>query len=98
VASKIRNKTPAEDDVEEIPDDGAPPPNPAATGYLTLDTKPWTEVYHQGKRLGLTPLAYQKLPAGRIKLQLRNREQNINKTILVEIKPNQTTVKQLSLE
>jgi serine/threonine-protein kinase len=92
--AKIRKK-PVED-VEEIPDD--PPPKPAATGYLTLDTKPWTEVYFKGKRLGLTPLAYQKLPAGKIKLQLRNREKGIKKTITVEIKPNQTTVKQLNVQ
>ena len=92
--ARIRKK-PVED-VEEIPDEA--PPKPAATGYLTLDTKPWTEVYYKGKRLGLTPLAYQKLPAGKIKLQLRNREQNIKKTITVEIKPNQTTVKQLNVQ
>lgn len=96
VASKIRKKPPQEDDVEEIPD--KPPKAPKATGFLTLDTKPWTEVYYQGKRLGLTPLAYQKLPAGKIKLLLRNREKNIKKTIQIEIKPNQTTVKQLVLQ
>jgi serine/threonine protein kinase len=93
--ARIRKK-PVEDDVEEIPDD--PPPKPAASGYLTLDTKPWTEVYYKGKRLGLTPLAYQKLPAGKIKLQLRNREKNIKKTIVIDIKPNETTVKQLTIQ
>jgi len=90
------HKKPAEEDVEEIPDEA--PPKPAASGYLTLDTKPWTEVYFKGKRLGLTPLAYQKLPAGKQKLLLRNREQNIQKTIVIEIKPNETTVKQLNLQ
>ena len=93
--ARIRKK-PVVEDVEEIPD--KPPPPPAASGYLTLDTKPWTEVYFKGKRLGLTPLAYQKLPAGKIKLQLRNRDKNIKKTIVIEIKPNQTTVKQLTLQ
>jgi serine/threonine-protein kinase len=93
--ARIRKK-PVVEDVEEIPD--KPPPPPAASGYLTLDTKPWTEVYFKGKRLGLTPLAYQKLPAGKIKLQLRNREKNIKKTIVIEIKPNQTTVKKMNLQ
>jgi serine/threonine protein kinase len=96
VASKIRKKPSEEDDVEEIPDE--PPPATRATGYLTLDTNPWTEVYFQGKRLGLTPLAYLKLPAGKLKLLLRNREKNIQKTILIEIKPNETTIKQLDLQ
>jgi len=93
--ARIRKK-PVVEDVEEIPD--KPPPPPAASGYLTLDTKPWTEVYFKGKRLGLTPLAYQKLPAGKIRLLLRNREKNIKKTIVVEIKPNQTTVKKITVE
>ncbi len=82
VASKIPNE---------------PTPAPKTTGYLTLDTKPWTEVYFRGKRLGLTPLAYQKLPAGKQKLLLRNRKKNITKTIWIEIRPNQTTVKQINL-
>jgi len=90
------HRKPAEEDVEEIPDEA--PARPAASGYLTLDTKPWTEVYFKGKRLGLTPLAYKKLPAGKQKLLLRNREKNIKKTIVIEIKPNETTVKQFNLQ
>jgi serine/threonine-protein kinase len=70
---------------------------PAGEGFLTLDTRPWTEVYFKGKRLGLTPLAYKKLPAGRHKLTLRNREKNIRRTIWIEIQPDQTTTKNLDL-
>jgi serine/threonine protein kinase len=94
-ASRPYRRRPAEEDIEEIPDE---PPAPQATGYLNLDTNPWSEVYHRGKRLGLTPLAYQKLPAGKVKLLLRNREKNIKKTVVIEIKPNETTVKKINLE
>ncbi len=95
VASRPPRRQPVVEDIEDIQDE---PPAPQATGYLNLDTNPWSEVYYRGKRLGLTPLAYHKLPAGKVKLLLRNRDRNIQKTVIIEIKPNQTTVKKINLE
>jgi eukaryotic-like serine/threonine-protein kinase len=56
-------------------------------GKLRLDTSPWTEIYFQGKRLGITPLVDVELPGGRIKLRAVNKEMGIDKEIIVEIKP-----------
>jgi hypothetical protein len=44
------------------------PPAEPATGWLTLDTRPWGTVYLDGRRLGVTPFARVQLPAGKHRL------------------------------
>ncbi len=66
-------------------------------GRLRLTTNPWTDVYHQGKHLGQTPLIDVELPSGKVKLRVVNPEQGIDKTITVVIKPGEKTAKRFSL-
>ena len=73
------------------------PTRAAPKGKLRLNTNPWTRVSLGSRQLGETPLIEVPLPAGRHQLKLVNEEKKINKTIEVEIKPGQTTVKQLAL-
>ena len=63
-------------------------------GKLTLDTKPWTEVYLGKRKLGITPLLGIELPAGRHKLKVVNKGRGINETLNVVVKAGKkTTVK-----
>jgi serine/threonine-protein kinase len=66
-------------------------PPRAPPGSLRLDTKPWSEVFLGSRSLGITPLMGVKLPAGRHKLTLVNREQNLKKVLPVIIEPGKTT-------
>ncbi len=79
-----------------------PPPQPekkaAAFGYLTLATVPWTTVYLDGKKLGNTPLNNVKVPAGELKLVLKNRTEAIEQPYIVRIKAGETTKKKLGLK
>ena len=66
----------------------------ARKGKLTIDTKPWTEVYLGERKLGITPLLNIELPAGRHKLKVVNKSRGINETLNVVVKAGkQTTVK-----
>lgn len=55
------------------------------TGYLTLDTYPWTRVSFQGRVLGVTPLVRVELPAGTHSLEVENVEQGIHQTVTVTV-------------
>jgi len=61
------------------------------TGKLTLDTKPWTEVYLGKRKLGMTPLLGIELPAGRHKLTIVNQARGIRETIEVIVKAGKAT-------
>jgi hypothetical protein len=85
-----------EPDLEAVPD---PPPDPRRhevdkkpkTGSLTIDTKPWSEVYLGGKQLGITPLVAIKLPSGTHQLELKNPSLGLTKKIKVTIRPGKVT-------
>jgi serine/threonine-protein kinase len=76
------------------PDAGAAPKS--ASGRLTLDTEPWTQVFLGKRKLGDTPLIELALPAGTHKLHLVNAEEHVDTVVEVVIKPNATTVKKLA--
>jgi hypothetical protein len=68
------------------------PAKPAAPriGYLTIDTTPWTSVYLGSRKLGDTPLIHVVVPAGRLKLLLRNDEAGVKQLVEVEVAPGKT--------
>jgi len=72
-----------------------PAPRPQEPGFLRLATQPWTTVYLQGRKLGVTPLVDLELPAGRHTLRAVNPGKGIERTIQVVIHPGQTTVKSI---
>ena len=61
------------------------------TGRLKLRTKPWSIVYFGKRKLGMTPLANVKLPAGRHRLIAVNKEKGIRKSFYVTIRAGKTT-------
>ncbi len=49
------------------PDSRAPakrPPRPTGRGFLSVDTRPWSRVYVDGRRVGITPIWRLRLRAG----------------------------------
>ncbi len=60
-------------------------------GRLTIDTQPWTEVYLKGRKLGMTPMAGIKLPAGRHELLLKNPALGVVRKIRVRIRSGRVT-------
>ena len=66
-------------------------PKRRSPGRLTIDTRPWTEVFLEGRRLGMTPLQGVKLPAGRHRLRLSNGQAGIDTTVTVKIRPGRET-------
>jgi serine/threonine-protein kinase len=71
---------------------------PRALGKLNLATTPWTSVYLGARKLGDTPLVGVPLPAGKHVLTLVNPEQNLIRTVEVEISPGELAVKRFSLQ
>ncbi len=73
------------------------PPDPPdlppgdGTGYLSVNTTPWTKVYVDGRFIKNTPMMHHKLKAGNHRLTLINGEFNIHKTVSVHIKTNENT-------
>jgi serine/threonine-protein kinase len=65
-------------------------------GRLRLATNPWTTVYFEGRKLGVTPLVDVKLPAGKHVLRAKNPGKGIDGKITVEIRPGETTSKSVS--
>jgi serine/threonine-protein kinase len=78
-------------DPEPDPEPDPAPDRTPRSGTLTIDTKPWSEVYLAGKQLGITPMVGVKLPAGTHQLELKNPSLGITKRIRVTIRPGKAT-------
>ena len=68
------------------------PPKVFAKGKLSIVTTPWSHVFEGTRALGDTPLVDLPLSAGKHSLKLVNDDKGLTKTIVVEIKANETTV------
>lgn len=66
-------------------------------GTLRVNSRPWAQVFVDGKLIGVTPQRSISLPAGPHTLLLVNGEFNIRKSVEVEIKPGQITTQVLNL-
>ncbi len=77
----------------EIRQISVPRPKPKGDGYLNIVSKPWTEIYINGKAYGRTPKAKLKLPAGNIIVRFVNRELGIDETRTFTILPDQLVKK-----
>jgi serine/threonine-protein kinase len=69
----------------------------AETGFLSLDTTPWSNVSEGGRSLGQTPLIRVKMSEGAHTLTLTT-EHGVSRSFIVDIKAGQTTSKRLGLE
>jgi hypothetical protein len=78
------------------PKTSPPPVQNLEPGRLRLATNPWTTVFFEGKKLGVTPLVDVKLPPGKHVLRATNPGKGIDGSITVEIRPGETTSKSVS--
>ncbi len=69
-----------------------------AKGTLRINTRPWSEVYVDGRPVGNTPLMRLELDPGSHKVRLVNRDFGIEQTITVNIAPGETVTKILNLQ
>jgi hypothetical protein len=60
-------------------------------GFLTIDTRPWSEVYINGEARGSTPLANLKVSAGCNTVLIRNQADGKEVLRNVDIRPNMVT-------
>ncbi|MBN1653814.1 MAG: PEGA domain-containing protein [Deltaproteobacteria bacterium] len=60
------------------------------TGTLRINSRPWSQVFVDGRSVGTTPQMGLRLQAGRHTVKLVNRSFRLSKTITVELKPGQT--------
>jgi hypothetical protein len=70
----------------------------SASGYLSLDSAPWSNVLLAGKLLGTTPLVRLPLPPGKYVLTLQNPELGKSTTYVVEIKSGATVKRMVGWE
>ena len=61
-------------------------------GFVRIRAAPNTIVSHQGKRLGKTPMKAVALPAGQVRLHVRNKQLGISKSYQVHIEPGKEAV------
>jgi hypothetical protein len=54
--------------------------------YISINSRPWANVYINGKLIKATPLIKYSLPAGKYKIQFKNSKFNIDKTFPIELK------------
>jgi hypothetical protein len=67
-------------------------------GVLRINTRPWSQVFVDGRLIGNTPQMNIQLPAGRHTVTLVNSDFNIRQTITVDIRPGQTETRVLTLQ
>ena len=67
-----------------------PTPPPPKFGLLNLNSRPWAEVYVDGRKVGVTPLYRHRLPAGPHEITLVNNRFGLRKELTVRVKSGQT--------
>jgi serine/threonine protein kinase len=75
------------------PNDRPPRPTPQkrGPGFLSVNTRPWTKVYVDGRFVRNTPLLRHQLPSGPHRLTLINEEFEIHENMPFRIQPGENT-------
>jgi hypothetical protein len=84
----------------EEPDEQEPEPRvaqPGAMGTLRIQTRPWSNVFVDGRLVGTTPQQAISLSAGRHTVTLVNDDFGLRKTIKIDIESGETLTKVLTL-
>ena len=67
-------------------------------GTLRINTRPWSQVYVDGRLIGNTPQMNISLPAGSHRVTLVNPDFNIRQSVSVTIEAGQVTTRVLTLD
>ena len=65
-------------------------------GFVTIDTRPHSEIFWRGRRLGATPLSKYELPSGCIELIARG--EAASRRFRVRVEPNRVAIYRIELE
>ena len=57
--------------------------------FVSINSRPWANIYINGKLIKSTPIIKFSLPAGTHKIQFKNPKFNIDKTFPIELKPGE---------
>ncbi len=61
-----------------------PAPAVAETGFVSINARPWADVYYRGRKIGTTPVARYEVPVGRQTFVLKNKTTSQEVTLTVE--------------
>ena len=67
-------------------------------GTLRINSKPWSQVFIDGKLIGNTPQMNVSLPEGAHRVTLVNPEFSLKKSVTINIKPGQTETQIINLQ
>lgn len=59
------------------------------TGFLSVNSVPWTNVTLNGKTMGTTPIINRKIPAGKHVVLLTNPVRNLSKRVEIQVAPGE---------
>ena len=76
----------------------AAPVGRAALGTLRINSRPWSQVFIDGRLIGNTPQMAVSVPAGRYTVRLSNPELGMSKTIVVQVAAGELVTRVESLE
>jgi PEGA domain-containing protein len=82
---------------EETASLGCSPEPIEEIGYLTVDTRPWSEIYVNGHRFGTTPIARIPVPIGCATIRAVDPGTGRELVRSVTVRPNRVTIVSLSL-
>jgi len=77
-----------------------PAPAPAAggsMGFLRINSRPWAQVFVDGRFLGNTPLLNAPVPAGKHKIKLTNPDLRMSKSFTLQVQAGKPTTKLVEL-
>ncbi len=98
---RVREQPPAPPEPPRVREEPRPKPEPppvvTGTGTLRVQTRPWSQVFVDGRLIGNTPQTNISLSAGRHTVTFVNDEFGLRKTIRVNIKPDEITTRSLNL-
>ena len=76
----------------------AAPAAGGAEGSLRVNSRPWSQVYVDGRMIGNTPLLNVPLRAGKHKVKLVNPQLGMSKQLTVQIAKGKATTKVVELQ
>jgi len=58
-------------------------------GYISINAKPWGDVYFNDIFIGTTPLIKKKLPTGKYQIQVKNENLKLSKNLVINLSSNE---------
>jgi hypothetical protein len=74
-------------------------PNPdLPDGFVTIDTKPYADLYWGDRHLGQTPMSRMKLPSGCLQLKAVTLGEKKSKRVRIQVQPGRVAVYRFTID